>query len=65
MFSEEFSWYVGGMEREKAEQFLIEVSIIKIQCTCSFTNDLYYRMVNKENSWLEKESIRKDIMLYQ
>ena len=26
MFSEEFSWYVGGMEREKAEQFLIDVS---------------------------------------
>ena len=26
MFSEECSWYVGGMEREKAEQFLIDVS---------------------------------------
>ena len=55
MFSEEFSWYVGGMEREKAEQFLIDVSNRRgggsTHKVCTCYDLLSCRMGNRESSW--------------
>lgn len=58
MFSEECSWYVGGMEREKAEQFLIDVSNRRGGSThkvCTCYDLLSCRMGNRESSWSGRE----------